>query len=184
MHGHMLHRVLTDICTRILRIAMQSGCRSPCWRHETRQWQHSSSPNRWLRERPEVGQTSNLKLGSAPASATSIIRSSCDTAAMWLGLFLRNGKVELESSRIWLASGWTRGWGGSTGGSGNGIKNFDLVIGKQKFCTDNTTKTFCRATWASASTIVSVVSNDTAHLDVRANRLVSAGRLVSTNKDY
>lgn len=25
----------------------------------------------------------------------------------------------------------------STGGSGNGIKNFDLVIGKQKFCTDN-----------------------------------------------
>lgn len=29
------------------------------------------------------------------------------------------------------------GVGGSTGGSGNGIKNFDLVMGKKKFCTDN-----------------------------------------------
>lgn len=44
---------------------------------------------------------------SAPASAASVIRSSCDTAVMCWGLFLRNGRVELDSSRILLASVWT-----------------------------------------------------------------------------
>lgn len=44
---------------------------------------------------------------SPPASAASVIHSSCDTAAMCWGLFLRNGRVELESSRISLASVWT-----------------------------------------------------------------------------
>lgn len=44
---------------------------------------------------------------SAPASAASVIHSSCDTAAMCWGLFLRNGRVELDSSRILLASVWT-----------------------------------------------------------------------------
>lgn len=44
---------------------------------------------------------------SAPASAASVIRSSCDTAVMCWGLFLRNGRVELDSSRIFLASVWT-----------------------------------------------------------------------------
>lgn len=88
------------------------------------------------------GPNGNLKPGSAPASATSIIRSSCDTAAMCLGLFLRNGKGELESSRIWLASVGTGSPGreGDPQGSGNGIKNFDLVIQKQTLCTDDTTR--------------------------------------------
>lgn len=43
----------------------------------------------------------------APASAPNVIRSSCDTAAMCWGLFLRNGRVELESSRISLVSART-----------------------------------------------------------------------------
>lgn len=75
------------------------------------------------------------------------------------------------------------GRGGSTGGNGNELKNFDLVIGKQKFCTDNTTqqKLFVEPL---VRQVVAVVSNDTARLDVRASGLVSAGRLVSTNKDY
>lgn len=49
---------------------------------------------------------------NAPASAASVIHSSCDTAAMCWGLFLRNGRVELESSRISLASVWTMSWRG------------------------------------------------------------------------
>lgn len=49
---------------------------------------------------------------SAPASAASVIHSSCDTAAMCWGLFLRNGRVELESSRILLASAPTMKWRG------------------------------------------------------------------------
>lgn len=53
------------------------------------------------------GPNSNSKPGSAPVPASSIIRSSCDRAAMCLGFFLLNRKVELESSRIWLAFVWT-----------------------------------------------------------------------------
>lgn len=41
---------------------------------------------------------------SRPASAANVIHSSCDTAAMCWGLFLRNGRVELESCWILLAS--------------------------------------------------------------------------------
>lgn len=52
----------------------------------------------------------------APASAPNVIRSSCDTAAMCWGLFLRNGRVELESSRISLVSVWTMNWSGPAGG--------------------------------------------------------------------
>lgn len=115
------------------------------------------------------GPNSNLKPGSGPASASSIIRSSCDTAAMCLGLFLCNRKVELESSRIWLASVWTmsRGRQGiyGRGGSGNGIKNFDLVE-KTKVLHGRQTqqKPFCGAARPSASTVVALVSIE--HLDV------------------
>lgn len=49
---------------------------------------------------------------SAPASVASVIHSSCDTAAMCWRLFLRNGRVELESSRILLASVLTMSWRG------------------------------------------------------------------------
>lgn len=47
---------------------------------------------------------------SGPASVANVIHSSCDTAAMCWGLFLRNGRVELESSWILLASVWTKNW--------------------------------------------------------------------------
>ncbi|CAG5897797.1 unnamed protein product [Menidia menidia] len=49
---------------------------------------------------------------SSPASAPNVIHLSCDTAAMCWGLFLRSGRVELESSRILLASVWMMSWGG------------------------------------------------------------------------
>lgn len=63
------------------------------------------------------------KSGS-PTSAASVIRSSCDTAAMCWGLFLRNGRVELESNRILLASVWTMKWRGwkTCWGTGRRIK--------------------------------------------------------------
>ncbi|CAB1421149.1 unnamed protein product [Pleuronectes platessa] len=58
---------------------------------------------------------------SAPASGASVIHSSCDTAAMCWGLFLRNGRVELESSRILLASAWTISWRGRRTYWGSGV---------------------------------------------------------------
>lgn len=48
-----------------------------------------------------------IRKSSSPASVANVIHSSCDTAAMCWGLFLRNGRVELESNRILLASVWT-----------------------------------------------------------------------------
>lgn len=131
MHRHMLHTVLTDICTGILWIAMQSGCRRPCWRHQTRQWQHSFSQNRWLCERPEVGQTATWNRAVDPRQrAASFAHPVTPQQCVW-GFFYATGKwnsSQVESD--WhLCGPWAGEGRGSTGegGSGNGIKNFDLV---------------------------------------------------------
>lgn len=63
-------------------------------------------------KRAKDGNLIPSRKSSAPASVASVIHSSCDTAAMCWGLFLRSGRVELESSRIFLASVWTMNWRG------------------------------------------------------------------------
>lgn len=159
MHGHMLHTLPTDICRRILWISYAERLSESVLTSRSTSVTAFLLPEQVTLREARSGPNSNLKPYSASAPAASIIRSSCDTAAMCLGLFLRNRQVELESSRIWLASVWTmsrRGQGDLQGKVRNGVKNSDLVIEKQRFYTDddrNTNRFSSNEKWLSFPTI-------------------------------
>lgn len=107
MHRNMTLAVLSTSLLEYVQDAMQSCCWSWCSRHKGRQSQHSCCWNRWLSKRPEVGQRPQLDTPPnklCTASTASVIHSSCDTAAMYWGGFLRNGTVELELLKISLES--------------------------------------------------------------------------------
>lgn len=66
----------------------------------------SPRDQRWAKD----GNPIPIRKSRTLASVANVIGSSCDTAAMCWGLFLRNGIVELESGRILLASVWEMSW--------------------------------------------------------------------------
>lgn len=63
-------------------------------------------------EQAKDGNPIPIRKSGARTSAAGVIHSSCDTTAMCWGLFVRNGRVELESSWILLASVWAISWRG------------------------------------------------------------------------
>lgn len=73
--------------------------------HVTRDVSHSI-PTAWTGDSPRVQKwakdrnSTPVQISCANASTASVIHSSCDTAAMCRGGFLRNGTVELESLKI------------------------------------------------------------------------------------
>lgn len=58
---------------------------------------------KWAKDR----NSTPFQISCVTASTASVIHSSCDTAAMCRGGFLRNGTVELESLKILLESALT-----------------------------------------------------------------------------
>lgn len=130
-HGDVALAVLARICTGEsqweLAQTPNTLCRAAAGVNAgvTRHVSHSIPPARtgdsprgqkWAKD----GNLIPGRKSSAPASAPSVIHSSCDTAAMCWGLFLRNGTVELESGRILLASVWTMNQRGQRSCRGGG----------------------------------------------------------------
>lgn len=104
MHGNTTLALLSTSLSKMLcRAAAGVGA------HVTRDVSHSiptagtgDSPRgqKWAKDR----NSTPIQISCATTSTASVIHSSCDTAAMYRGGFLRNGTVELESSKILLES--------------------------------------------------------------------------------
>lgn len=186
LHSHMLKELqweLAQIPNMLCRAAV--GVSVGVTRHVSRsippaRTSDSLRGQKWAKDSK---LTPSLKI-SAPASATSIICSSCDTAAMCLGLFLCNGKVEPDLTGICADDGPERAedlWG-----RGRAIEILlDYKDFGPHYCVTKVLHTRQTKQKLFMMALASHYKGDltfwTWH---NACQHVSVGHLISTNKDY